>query len=250
MKVFFIGAGPGDPDLLTIKARRIIGEAPVVVYAGSLINPEIIKMRKPEAELHDSSALTMEEIEAVFSHASERGLDVARLHSGDPCLYGTLQEQLVICQRLGVAFAIVPGVSSMMAAAAAIERELTLPGASQTVIVTRLGGRTPVPEGEALELLAERGATMVIFLSAHRLVEVAERLMFQYDPQTPAAVVAKASWPEQTVVQGTLADISEKAEQAGIKKTAIIVVGEVLAGTGDRSYLYKPGFSHSHRELR
>ncbi|MEE8473214.1 MAG: precorrin-4 C(11)-methyltransferase [Dehalococcoidia bacterium] len=248
MKVYFIGGGPGDPELLTIKAHRAISGADIVVYAGSLINPQILNNTRPGAELLDSAAMTLEDVLAVFSRAREKGKTVARVHSGDISLFSAAQEQMDWCRENGVDFEVIPGVSSYMAACASLNQELTLPGVSQTVVLTRMGGRTPVPEGEELSNLAKIGATMVIFLSVHNIAEVAERLMEAYPPETPVAVVEKASWPEETIVRGTLQDIAERVKRAKIDRTALIIVGRVLGAEYEKTRLYAADFKHSYRE--
>lgn len=250
MKVFFIGAGPGDPELLTVKGLNILRRAPVVIYAGSLINPQLLKECAAEARLHDSATLTLEEVTDLFTQAFSDGQDVARLHSGDPSLYGALQEQIRCLEKSDIPYEIVPGVTSLMAAAAALNQELTVPGVSQTVIITRLGSRTPVPPQEDLAELARTRSTMAIFLSVQHLAEVTGKLLSVLAPSTPAAVVARASWPEEQIIQGRLADICELTEAAGIERTALVIVGDILAQGGVRSRLYDPDFAHGFREGR
>lgn len=248
--VYFVGAGPGDVELITVKGARLLKEADIIVYAGSLVNPELLTLAKPGAEIYDSASMTLEEVLAVLIRGSRQGKLVVRLHTGDPSLYGAIQEQLDRLREEGIVAEIVPGVSSAFAAAAAIQRELTLPGISQTVIFTRLGGRTPVPEKESLAGLAGHQATMAIFLSVGRIDQVvAELLAGGYAPETPAAVVQKASWPGEVKVQGTLATIARQVREQGITKTAVILVGEAV-GAKDyaRSCLYDAAFSHGFRE--
>ncbi|HHY60445.1 MAG TPA: precorrin-4 C(11)-methyltransferase [Clostridia bacterium] len=248
--VYFVGAGPGDPDLITVKGARLIREADIIVYAGSLVNPELLALAKPGAEIYNSAAMTLAEVLEVLIRGSRQGKLVVRLHTGDPSLYGAIQEQLDRLREAGIPAEVVPGVSSAFAAAAALQRELTLPGVSQTVIFTRRGGRTPVPEKESLNRLACHQATMAIFLSVGQIeAVVAELRAGGYDPETPVAVVQKASWPDQVVVRGTLATIARQVKERGITKTAIILVGEALA-TGDYSpsCLYDASFSHGFRE--
>lgn len=247
MKVYFVGAGPGDPELLTLKGARILASSPVIIYTGSLVNPDILRHAPPGAEIYDSSGMTLEQIIAVMVESVKRGKTVARVHTGDPSLYGALQEQLERLEELGVEYEIVPGVSSLAAAAASVRREYTLPGIAQTVIITRAGGRTPVPEKEALAELARHGTTLCLFLSVQAIEEVAGELLKGYPPQTPVAVVEKASWPEERVVRGTLADIAGKVRQAGINRTALILVGDFLRGGRVRSRLYDGTFSHRYR---
>jgi precorrin-4/cobalt-precorrin-4 C11-methyltransferase len=250
VKVYFVGAGPGDAELLTLKAKRIIAEADVVIYAGSLVNPEVLKWAREGAPLFNSATMTLEDVTRVFSQAKGEGKIVARIHSGDPSLFSALQEQMDWCRANAIEFQVVPGVSAFSAASAALEQELTLPGVTQTVILSRLGKRTPVPDSEGLRELARTGATLVLFLSVHLIEEVVGQLSDSYPPETGVAVVEKASWPEERVVRGSLADIAIKVKEAGISRTAIIIVGHVLGGGYEKSRLYDPGFAHSHRQER
>jgi len=247
MTVHFVGAGPGDPDLLTVKAHRLLSQCRCCIYAGSLVNPRILDLLPKDAERHDSAALSLPEIVAIYEGAQKRDIDVVRLHSGDPSLYGAIAEQMRELDRLGIDYEVVPGVSSFLAAAAALRTELTAPEVAQTVILTRTGGRTPVRAPQELEQLARAQATLCIFLSAHKIAEVAEVLARQYGKDCPAAVVYRASWPDEKIVRGTLADIAPKAEAAGIGKTALIMVGRALARAGAASKLYDERFSHGHR---
>jgi len=245
--VYFIGAGPGDPDLLTKKAIDVLSRAKVVIWAGSLINPEVIEYAPADAEVYDSAGLTLEEITGIMERAVGEGKVVARLHSGDPSLYGALGEQAAVLEQKGIPYEVIPGVSSFLAAAAQIKREYTVPDACQTVIITRLEGRTPVPSKEKLADLARHRASMCIFLSVHLIDEVVKELLEGYPPATPAAVVEKASWPEGRAVFGTLENIASLVKAEGIEKTALILVGDFLTARGARSRLYAPGFSHGHR---
>ncbi|MGI9860315.1 precorrin-4 C(11)-methyltransferase [Moorella naiadis] len=247
MKVYFVGAGPGDPELITVKGRRLLGEAGVVIYAGSLINPEILQYAAPGATCYDSASLTLEEVLTLMQQSITRGEMVVRLHTGDPSLYGAIQEQMDALARLGIPFEVVPGVSSFAAAAAAVEREFTLPGVSQTLILTRRGGRTPVPAQESLPELSRHRASLCLFLSSQSLATATAELAGGYGVETPAAVVYKASWPEKKVVRGTLGDIASLAQAAGIERTALLLVGDFLAGGYERSRLYDPAFSHGYR---
>lgn len=249
MTVFFVGAGPGDPELLTVKAARLLAAAGFIMYAGSLVNPEILSVANPKARLVDSAGLDLEQQAAMMASAVQEGLTVVRLHTGDPSLYGAIQEQRDALCSYGVDSSVVPGVSSFAAAAAAVGRELTLPGVSQTVIITRLAGRTPVPEKEKLRDLAAHHASMCIFLSVGMLDRVAEELLAAYPPETPAAIVEKASWPEQRVVAGSLAELSALGKEAGITRQAVILVGEFLGSREyERSCLYDASFTHGFRE--
>jgi precorrin-4/cobalt-precorrin-4 C11-methyltransferase len=247
MKVYFVGAGPGDPDLLTVKAGRMLRECRICIYAGSLVSPGVLALLPPEAETHDSATLNLDEISALFRDARKRDIDVVRLHSGDPSIYGAIGEQMQELDRLGVDYEVVPGVSSFQAAAAALRCELTAPEISQTITLTRTSGRTPLPEEQELDALAKTRATLCIFLSAHKTKAAAETLARHYGGDCPAAVVYRASWPDQQIIRGTLADIAETVAAAGIKKTAMIIVGRALSGAAPASKLYDPGFVHGYR---
>lgn len=252
--VHFIGAGPGDAELITVKGARILREADVVVYAGSLVDRELVRTHAPEAEVWDSAGMTLEETTRVLAEAVTAGKKAVRLHTGDPSIFGAIQEQMAELDRLGIGYAVVPGVTSAFAAAAALRQELTLPEVSQTVILTRIAGRTPVPEREKLTEIARLGATLVIYLSVSMVEKVvAELLRGAYTPDTPAAVVARASWPDEQTVEGTLADIAEKVRAAGIDRQALILVGDVLAarreGLRAKSLLYDETFKHGYRDI-
>lgn len=248
MKIYFIGAGPGDPELLTLKAKRILEEVEVVLYAGSLVNREILKFAKKNAMLLDSSPMALNEIFEVFKEAKREGKSVARLHSGDLSIYSALQEQLDWCDQEGIGTEVIPGISSFQAASARLKQELTLPGVSQTVILTRISGRTEVPPEEDLEILARSRATMAIFLSVHEIEKVVEKLKSSYGDETPVSVIEKASWPEERKVNGTLGDIAKKVKEAGIKRQALILVGEVLRRDYQKSKLYDGEFEHGFRK--
>ncbi|ADH86281.1 precorrin-4 C(11)-methyltransferase [Desulfurivibrio alkaliphilus] len=246
--IHFVGAGPGDPELITVKGRRLLAEAELIVYTGSLV-PETLLVGLT-AEIHNSAGLTLDEVITLLAEGWRRGRRVVRLHTGDPAIYGAIGEQMARLGELDIPWRVVPGVSSVTAAAAALSAELTLPEVSQSVIITRRGGRTPVPEREQLPALAACQATMTILLSAGMMNEVTTDLLAGgYPPETPAAVVANASQPEERIVRGTLADIADKAQAAGITKTAIIVVGKVLTAGAPpvMSKLYDPDFSHGYR---
>ncbi len=246
--IYFVGAGPGDPELLTIKGRRLLDEADVIVYAGSLVNPALLDGL--EASLHNSAGLNLDETTDLLAQGQQAGKKVVRLHTGDPAIYGAIKEQMLRLDELTIPYAVVPGVTSATASAAALKAELTLPEISQTVIITRQAGRTPVPEKESLQLLASHQATMMIFLSVGMIDTVVSELMTGgYPADTPIAVVEKASWPEERTVSGTLTTIAAKIKETGITKTAMIVVGEVLAGQlKSESKLYDKGFSHEYRQ--
>lgn len=248
--IIFLGAGPGDPELLTLKGRRLLDEADVIVYAGSLVNPALLDGVK--AEVYDSAGMTLAEVLAVLCAAWQEGKKVVRLHTGDPSLYGAIREQMQQLDRAGVDYEVVPGVSSAFAAAAALKAELTVPEVTQTVIFTRIGGRTAVPEREALRNLAAIQASMCIFLSVGKMEQVvAELLAGGYPPDTAAAVVEKASWPEQRLVLGTLADIAAKVRASDIRKTAMILVGAAMSDAETAaSKLYDASFSHGWRHQK
>lgn len=246
--VYFIGAGPGDPELITLKGARLLAEADVVIYTGSLVNPELLDGCKEGAEIYNSAGMTLAELLTIMRRACVDGKKVARVHTGDPSLYGAIQEQMDALAREGIPYTLVPGVSSFLAAAAAIPHELTLPGVTQTVILTRLEGRTPVPPSESLAGLASHGCTMCIFLSAHLLDRVVEELISGgYGGDTPVVVVERATWPEEKVVRGTLSDIAGKVRASGIEKTALIMVGKTFDSAYSPSKLYDGSFAHGFR---
>lgn len=248
MKVIFVGAGPGDPELLTVKAARLLETCQCCIYAGSLVSPEVLALLPAAARKHDSASMTLEETTAVCASAALLGDDVIRLHTGDPSLYGAIREQMRELTRLGIDYEVVPGVSSFQAAAAALKTELTAPEVSQTVILTRTSGRTPMPAGQELVEMARIGATLCIFLSVHQMAQVADDLTAYYGADCPIAVVYRASWPDQVIIRGTLEDIAGKVAAAGIGKTAMIIVGRALESSGPVSRLYHSGFSHGYRE--
>lgn len=250
-KVYFIGAGPGDPDLMTVKAREIISTADLIIYAGSLVNPKVLEFAKPGAVMHNSAKMDLMAMVEMMSTYAGLGRTVARVHTGEPSLYGAIAEQMAELDKLGVDYEVVPGVSSAFAAAASLKCELTLPEVSQTVIFTRIEGRTGVPAKESLASLAEHGATMAIFLSVGKIEKVVEEVLSGgYETDTPAAVIYRASWPEEKVVQGTLADIAEKVKAEGIEKTALILIGDALDRGRVKAYskLYDRGFKHGYRK--
>ena len=245
--VVFLGAGPGDPELLTLKGRRLLDTADLVVYAGSLVNPVLLDGIR--ASCHDSAGLDLEAIMTLLADGYRRGLRTVRLHTGDPAMYGAIREQMQWFDARAIAYEVVPGVSSVFAAAAALRTELTVPEVTQTVILTRQAGRTPVPERESLARLAAVQATMCIFLSV-ALIErvVADLLAGGYPVDTPVAVVERASWPDERIVRGSLENIAERVADSGIRKTAMIVVGPALsADSRIASRLYDAAFSHEYR---
>lgn len=248
MKVTFVGAGPGDPDLITIKGSKAIAEADVVIYAGSLVNPEILKYAKAGAAIHNSATMTLDEVLAVMRTAMAQGQKVARVHTGDPSIYGAIQEQMDELEKEAIPYEVIPGVSSFLASAAALKQEFTLPEVTQTVIITRMAGRTEVPEKEDLAKLAQHRAAMCIFLSVGMLEEVVAKLLQGYTPETPIAVIQKASWPDEKIIRSDLANIVSQVKEAGITKTAMIVVGEFLNSPYAKSKLYDAAFTHEFRE--
>lgn len=247
--VHFVGAGSGAPDLITLRGARLLGEADVVIYAGSLVNPELLTLTKPGCELHDSAKLTLEEVIALVEAAERMGKTTVRLHTGDPSIYGAVREQFDELVKRGIAFDVCPGVSSFCGAAAALRTEYTLPDVSQTVIITRAAGRTPVPERESIRSLAAHGATMVLFLST-ALTETlqGELLAGGYAAETPAAIVYKATWPEEKIFRCTVGTLHETAEKNRLRKTALIVVGGCLGEEYLRSMLYHPDFTTEYRK--
>lgn len=249
--IYFVGAGAGAPDLITVRGARLLSEADVIVYAGSLVNPALLEGRKADCAVYDSARMTLEEVLAVMIPAAREGRLVVRLHTGDPCVYGAHREQMDALDAAGIPYEICPGVSSFCGAAAALRAEYTLPGVSQTVILTRMEGRTPVPERERIEALAAHGASMVVFLSAGRLAELSRRLLEGgYTPDTPAAIVYKATWPDEKVIRTTVAGLAEAGEREGITKTALITVGGFLGDDYGRSKLYDPTFTTGFREAQ
>ena len=248
-KVIFIGAGPGDPELLTLKAVKVLETADIIIYAGSLVNPLILQYAKSDSVVMNSAQLNLDQILEIMEIATLEGKLVARLHTGDPAIYGAIGEQIQYLKEKKIPFEIIPGVSSLFATAAALKSELTLPEVSQTVIITRPAGRTPKPENEAIFRLAKHQTTMCIFLGVQMIERVVDELLTSYNLDTPIAVVQKASWPEEKIIKGTLDTIVKKVKDSGIEKTATIVVGDVLGkGKVIPSKLYDKTFSHGYRE--
>lgn len=249
MQVYIVGAGAGDPELITVKGQKLLQKADVIIYAGSLVNPALLDLAKKGAEIHDSASMTLPEVIETIEKAVAKGRMVVRLHTGDPSIYGAIQEQMDALKKKGIDFEVVPGVSSFLATAAALKQEYTLPGISQTVIITRNEGRTPVPEREKLRSLAAHQATMCIFLSITMLADVVKELVEGgYAPDTPIAIVQRASWPEQKIVRATLETIVAEIADKGIDRTAMIVVSRCLGADYELSRLYAPEFSHMFRE--
>ena len=247
--VNFVGAGPGAADLITVRGRNLVEKADVIIYAGSLVNPEILRCAKKDCEIYNSVKMTLEEVIEVMERAESENKNTVRLHTGDPSIYGAIREQMDELDKAGIKYEICPGVSSMFGAAAALKAEYTLPAVSQTVIVTRMAGRTPVPKLEDIALLAQHKATMVIFLSAGMLKELSKRLMDGgLEEDTPAAIVYKATWDDEKTVITTVSRLAEAAEENNIRKTALITVGGFLSDKYDRSELYNPSFTHGFRQ--
>lgn len=246
--IYFVGAGPGDVELITVKGQRLLQSADLVIYAGSLVNTELLKLCKSEAVVLDSAKMTLEEVVDQMTKM-EKEKTIVRLHTGDPSIYGAIREQMDLLDEKGFEYQVVPGVSSFCGAAAALKKEYTLPGVSQTVILTRMEGRTPMPPKEELSLLASHEATMIIFLSVSLAEEVQESLIQGgYKKETPVAVVYKATWTEEKIYKGHLHELAKIIEDNHITKTALIVVGDFLGDTYERSKLYDPSFSHMFRE--
>ncbi|NIE64537.1 precorrin-4 C(11)-methyltransferase [Burkholderia sp. Ax-1719] len=231
MTVFFIGAGPGDPELITVKGQRLVRTCPVILYAGSLVPPAVLEGHRAQ-QVVDTAPLTLDEIVALLENAHRQGHDVARVHSGDPSLYGAIGEQIRRLRELGIPYEVVPGVTATAACAAALGNELTLPGISQTLILTRYATKTSMPEGEALGDLARHRATMAIHLGVRHIARIVEELRPHYGDDCPVAVIYRASWPDEERVTGTLADIVAKVQATDIERTALILVGRVLGAQG------------------
>ena len=250
-KVYFVGSGPGDPDLLTIKAMKLIQKAETIVYSGSLLNPKILKYSK-NAELHDASKLVREEIFEILKNSALQGKLVLRLHDGDPSIYGAIREQMDNLKKMRIDSVVVPGVSSVLASAASLGMELTLPGVTQTIIITRPESRTAVPKRERISELAKHRATMVFYLGVHLIADIVkEAIGGGYPISTPAAVVYKASWDDEKIIKGTLKDIVDKTRKAKITRTAIVIIGEVIQPKSyEYSRLYDKTFSHGFRKAK
>ena len=248
--VHFVGAGPGAPDLITLRGAELLKAADVVIYAGSLVNPVLLEQARPGCAVYNSAEMTLEEVLAVMDGAEAAGKTTVRLHTGDPCLYGAIREQMDALEERGIPYDDTPGVSSFCGAAAALGAEYTLPGVSQSVIITRLAGRTPVPEAEGLSSLAGHGASMAVFLSAGMLVRVQEELLRggAYTPDTPAALVYKATWPDEKAIRCTVGTLAEAGQREGVHKTALVLVGGFLGSAYERSKLYDPAFTTEFRQ--
>ena len=248
--VHFVGAGSGAPDLITLRGKRFLEEADVVIYAGSLVNPQLLEYTKENCEIYNSAKMTLEEVLDVIFAAEEKGLTTVRLHTGDPSLYGAIREQMDVLEEKNIAFDYCPGVSSFCGAASALNLEYTLPDVSQSVIITRMEGRTPVPEKESIQSFAAHQATMVVFLSTGMLEELSRRLIEGgYTADTPAAIVYKATWEDQKTFVCTVGTLAQTAKDNNITKTALMIIGDVVAHSPyDRSELYNPTFTTEFRE--
>jgi len=249
--VHFVGAGSGAADLITLRGKALLEAADVVIYAGSLVNPELLKYACPDCEVHNSATMTLDEVIEVMNKAEKDGRTTVRLHTGDPCVYGAIREQMDRLDALGIAYDVCPGVSSFCGAAAALKAEYTLPDVSQTVILTRMAGRTLVPESESIESLAAHNSTMVIFLSTGMPGELSRRLIAGgYSADTPAAIVYKATWTDEKVCRCTVGTLAETAKENGITKTALITVGHFLGNVRSLSKLYSPDFETEFRKAK
>ena len=250
MMIHFVGAGSGAADLITVRGAKLLGEADVIIYAGSLVNPALLEYAKEGAEIHNSAHMTLEQVIETMKAAEAEGKMTVRLHTGDPSLYGAHREQMDLLDEAGIGYDVVPGVSSFCGAAAALNAEYTLPNVSQSVIITRMEGRTPVPDGEKLRKMASHGCTLVLFLSTSLLDGAVEELLAggAYTEDTPAAIVYKATWPDQKVWRCTIGTLAETAREAGVKNTALVTIGGFLGDAYDRSRLYDPTFTHMFRK--
>lgn len=247
--VHFVGAGPGAEDLITLRGDRLLRAADIIIYAGSLVNEKLLEVRKESCEIYNSAIMTLEEVIGVIEQAEANTQNIVRLHTGDPCLYGAIKEQMDALAERGIRYEVCPGVSSFCGAAASLQLEYTLPDVSQSVIITRMAGRTPVPESESIIELAAHQATMVIFLSTAMLPQLSIELQVGgYREDTPAAICYKATWPEEQTFRCTVGTLAQTAEQNGITKTALIIVGRVLDSDYQRSELYNPSFTTEYRK--
>mgnify|MGYP003424358497 FL=1 len=249
MKICFVGAGPGDPELITLKGYNRLSNADIVIYAGSLVNPKLLDYCKPSCEIHNSAYMDLDEIIAVMHRGVKEQKNVVRLQTGDFSIYGSVREQIEELHKLNLEYELVSGVSSFLGAASALEVEYTVPEISQSVIITRMEGRTPVPAKESIRSFASHNTSMAIFLSVQAISDVVSELTEGgYPLDTPCCVIYKATWPDQQVVRGMLSDIAQKVEEAGIKKTALILVGKFLGDTYYNSKLYDKEFAHEYRD--
>jgi precorrin-4/cobalt-precorrin-4 C11-methyltransferase len=248
-QVYFVGAGPGAADLITVRGMKLIGMADVIIYAGSLVNPELLGYAKQDAEIHNSAYMTLEDVIDVMKKSADAGLTVCRLHTGDPSLYGAVREQMDALDELGISYQSCPGVSAAFGAAAAMDLEFTLPGISQSLIITRMAGRTAVPPKESIESWAAHDSTMAVYLSTGMLAELSKRLIDGgYREDTPAVIASRATWPDEGYFRCTVSELAETAAEHGITKTALILVGDVLGGKAyEKSKLYDRDFATGFR---
>ena len=247
--VHFVGAGPGAPDLITLRGAEMLKKADCIIYAGSLVNPALLEMAKADCEIHNSATMTLEQVLDVIYRMEAAGKETVRLHTGDASLFGAIREQMDALDEKGIAYDDTPGVSSFCGAAAALHAEYTLPGVSQSLIITRMAGRTPVPEKEKLSSMAKHQASMVLFLSSGLLEEVQEELLSGgYQKDTPAAIVYKATWPDEKVIRCTVGTLAQRGAEEGIRKTALLLIGDFLDSCYERSRLYDPTFTTEFRE--
>lgn len=247
--IHFVGAGPGACDLITVRGMKLIQKADVLVYAGSLVSPEFADFMKKDVDVYNSAVMTLEDVCAVFEKATDEGKDVVRLHTGDPSLYGAIAEQISFLKERNIPYDVTPGVTSAFAAAAEMGMEYTLPGISQTLILTRTKGRTPVPDEESIEALARTHSSMAIYLSVNRAAELKEALLKGgYRPETPVAIAFRVSWPDQQIIRTTVGELDKAQQESGINKTALVIVGDAISQSDfDRSCLYDPSFSTEYR---
>ena len=247
--VHFVGAGSGAVDLITVRGARLLGEADVIIYAGSLVNPELLKYAKPGCEIHDSAKLTLEQVISIIRDAEAAGKTTVRLHTGDSSIFGAVREQFDELEKLGIDYDVCPGVSAFCGAASALKAEYTLPEVSQSVIITRAAGRTPVPDRESIRAFAAHRATMVLFLSTSLSEDVQRELIEGgYPAETPAAIVYKATWPDQRIFRCTVGTLGETVKANALTKTALILIGGFLGSKYERSRLYDPGFTTEFRQ--
>src|ERR687890_2172282 len=251
--VYFVGSGPGDPDLITIKAKKLLENADLVIYSGSLLNPELLQYAKKDAKLYDAALLNRDEIFTLLKDITKQGQLAIRFHDGDPGLFSTIREQIDRLEKEGIKCKVVPGITATLGAASSLNLELTLPGITQTLIITRAEFRTPVPEREKISELAKHGSTMVFYLSVHLISDIVEELLKGgvYTKETPAAIVYRATWEDQKIIKGTLGDIVKKTKESKIIKTALIIVGDAIAPKGyEFSRVYDAGFTHGYRRSK
>ncbi len=247
MKVFFVGAGPGDPELITVKGLNILKKTNIVIFAGSLVNKEILTFCKDDALIYDSASMNLKEVTALYLENKSMKGTITRLHTGDPSVYGAIQEQMDFLKKFNIPYQVIPGVSSFQASSAALKQQLTLPGVSQTVILTRISGRTVTPEIEDLSLLARSRATMVLFLSVDRAEDVKQKLIGQYGGDAAVAVVYRASWPDEKIIRCKLKELPKIVKNNKIHRQALIFIGAVLDSDYEKSKLYDAAFSHGFR---